>query len=170
MALTPSFERQLIDAAGKAGVDRLVVGAVLLRGGRALLLRRKPGDFMGGAYELPSGVVEPGETLEIALNREVMEETRLHVAAVDSYLGSFNYLSRAGRTTRQFNFLVTVFDFPYIALTEHDAFIWAHHSDLSRLRISEAVRKVLEHPGLGQVTPGNLPKQTAGPAESPQSG
>ena len=143
MVLTPCFERQLIDAARDAGVDRLVAGAVVARKGRVLLLRRKYGDFMGGLYELPSGLVEPGETLEEALDREVKEETGLRVAELKGYLGFFNYVSGGGRTTRQFNFLVSVEEFPCISLTEHDAFIWAQTSDLDRLRISEAVRKVL---------------------------
>ena len=143
MFLTPFLERQLIDAARDAGVDRLVVGAVFLRGDRPLLLRRKHGDFTAGLYELPSGVVEAGETLEQALYREVLEETGLQVAAVDDYLGFFNYVSGSGRTTRQFNFLVSVCEFRHISLSEHDAFIWAEPPDLHRLRISEAVRQVL---------------------------
>ncbi len=143
MILTPCFERRLVGAARDAGVDRLVVGAVVVRKGRVLLLRRKYGDFMGGLYELPSGLVEPDETLEEALNREVMEETGLKVVQVEGYLGFFNYVSGGGRPTRQFNFLVSVHEFSYISLTEHDAFIWAQTSDLDRLRISQAVRNVL---------------------------
>ena len=143
MVLTPDFERQLLDAAKDAGGDRLVAGAVVVRKSSVLLLRRKHGDFLGGLYELPSGLVEPGETLEEALNREVKEEAGLQVTKVEGYLGFFNYVSGGGRTTRQFNFLVSVGEFPYISLTEHDAFIWAQTSDLDRLRISEAVRNVL---------------------------
>lgn len=170
MVLTPWFERQLVDAASSVGIDRLVVGAVVVRKERVLLLRRKHGDFLGGLYEFPSGVVESGETLKESLYREVMEETRLQVAGVESYLGFFNYLSRGGHNTRQFNFLVSVGDFPCISLTEHDAFIWAHTSDLDRLRISEAVRKVIGHPALSKVMTGTPPGETSGPAESPQSG
>ena len=143
MVLTPFLERQLIDAAGNAGIDRFVAAAVIARRGRVLLLRRKHGDFLAGLYELPSGVVEAGETLEQALYREVLEETGLQVAAVDDYLGFFNYVSGSGRTTRQFNFLISVCEFRYISLSEHDAFIWAESPDLPRLRISEAVRQVL---------------------------
>ncbi|MDE2938977.1 MAG: NUDIX hydrolase [Chloroflexota bacterium] len=143
MILTPCFERQLVGASRDAGVDRLVVGAVVVRKGRVLLLRRKYGDFMGGLYELPSGLVEPDETLEEALNREVIEETGLQLVQVEGYLGYFNYVSGGGQNTRQFNFMITVGEFSYISLKEHDAFIWAQTSDLDRLRISQAVRDVL---------------------------
>lgn len=170
MVLTPNLERQLVDAAGNAGVDRLVVGAAIVRRERVLLLLRKPADFMAGLYELPSGVVEPGETLKEALYREVMEETGLHVSGVEDYLGFFDYLSGSGRTTRQFNFLVSVSEFSCISLTEHDAFIWAGPSDLDRLSVSETVRKLLSHPALSQVSTETLPAETTCPAESPQSG
>lgn len=157
MLLTPAFECQLVDAAIGNGVDRLVVAAVVVRGERVLLLRRKPGDFMGGLYELPSGVVEPGETLAAALHREVAEETGLQVSGVSAYLGHFNYMSGGGRATRQFNFPITVGEFTCISLSEHDAFIWARPHDLERLRITEAVRKVLVHPALVQFSAGTLP-------------
>ncbi len=170
MFLTPCFERQLVNSAGEAGVDRLVVGAVLVRRGRILLLRRKPNDFMAGLYELPSGVVEPGETLKEALYREVMEETGLKVAELKGYLGYFNYVSGGGRNTRQFNFLVEVSEFSFISLSEHDAFIWACASDLQRLRVSEAVRTVLNHPALSQVETATPPAETTGREESPLSG
>lgn len=137
------LQGSLFEAATNAGIDRLVVGAVVTRSGMTLLLRRKHGDFMAGLYELPSGVVESGETLPEALYRELMEETGLQVAGVEDYLGYFDYLGGSGRNTRQFNFLVSVAEFPSITLTEHDAFIWAQTPDLDRIRISPDVRKIL---------------------------
>ena len=169
MILTPCLERRLVDDARNEAVERLVVGAVVRRNGRTLLLRRRHDDFMGGRYELPSGLVEPCETLEEALRREVVEETRLQVTAVKAYLGFFDYVSGGGRASRQFNFLVAVGDFPYISLSEHDAFAWVQASGVERLRISEAVRRVLAHPVLSQITGAPFPRETSGPAVSRQS-
>ncbi len=51
-----------------------VVAAVIVSGGSALVAKRLPGGYHGGLWEFPGGKVEPGETPEIALARELKEE------------------------------------------------------------------------------------------------
>ena len=59
----------------------LIVSAVLRREGRILLVEEiGPGD-PGPTWMLPGGVVEPGETVTEALQREVREETGLKIEA-----------------------------------------------------------------------------------------
>jgi ADP-ribose pyrophosphatase YjhB (NUDIX family) len=54
----------------------VAVGAVCVRDGRLLLVQRGRG-VSAGAWSLPGGRLEPGETLEQAVVRELAEETRL---------------------------------------------------------------------------------------------
>jgi NAD+ diphosphatase len=59
---------------------------MLITHGNSLLLGRSPG-WPDGMYSLLAGFVEPGETLEAAVRREVKEETNVDVGAV-RYLAS----------------------------------------------------------------------------------
>jgi 8-oxo-dGTP diphosphatase len=52
-----------------------VVAAALIDGnGRVLLAQRPPGKSLAGLWEFPGGKLEPGETPEAALSRELHEE------------------------------------------------------------------------------------------------
>lgn len=62
------------------GATRIrVVAAVVWREGRLLFTQRPPGGPIGLQWEFPGGKIEPGETPEQALRREIAEE--LGVAA-----------------------------------------------------------------------------------------
>ena len=144
MKIDTSLEEQLLAMASSDGIARVVVGAAILQDGRMLLLRRREGDYLDGIYELPSGVVETGESLGQALSREVLEETGLRLKGAPAYLGSFDYFSGSGRPTRQFNFQASVESGDCIRLSEHDAFTWANRSDLDDIPVSVEVRNLLE--------------------------
>jgi|SRR5215469_5478826 len=80
-------------------VDRtpplVVVAAVVLvdSDGRVLLAQRPEGKAMAGLWEFPGGKVDPGETPENALIRELREELGIDVAA--SCLAPFTFASHA---------------------------------------------------------------------------
>lgn len=57
----------------------VVAAALLDDSGRVLLQQRPPGKAMAGSWEFPGGKVEPGETPEAALVRELREELAIKV-------------------------------------------------------------------------------------------
>lgn len=76
-----------------------VVAAVIRDGGRILATERGYGDFKG-SWEFPGGKMEPGETPEAAVVREIEEELRV--------------------TVRPTAFIETVeYDYPTFHLTMH---------------------------------------------------
>ncbi|HVM35678.1 MAG TPA: NUDIX domain-containing protein [Actinomycetota bacterium] len=68
-----------------AGGPVVAVGAVIVVDGSLLMIRRGHAPARG-RWSLPGGRVEPGETLEAALVREVREETALDIE-VQNLLG-----------------------------------------------------------------------------------
>jgi 8-oxo-dGTP diphosphatase len=137
-----AFLKRLVTDARRDDAQRFVIGAVVRHGGGVWLLRRSVDDFMGGLLELPSGTVESGESLDVALIREVREETGLDVIRIETYLWHFDYEVRDGLKTRQFNFVVYVTSPEPISLVEYSEYVWALPKE--DLAVTDAVKGILE--------------------------
>ena len=64
-----------------------VTAAILEKDGRIIIAQRKSSDHLSGKWEFPGGKIEPGETPEVCLAREIKEEFEIDVS-VGSHLGS----------------------------------------------------------------------------------
>lgn len=69
--------------------EEISSGGIIVFGNTILLLKKYNGDWV-----LPKGRVEPGETIEEAALREVMEETKVK-ATVIKYIGYIKYRFRS---------------------------------------------------------------------------
>lgn len=63
-------------------VVEVAVGVLIQPGGRFLLTSRPPGKVYEGYWEFPGGKLEPGESVEEALRRELEEELGITIGAV----------------------------------------------------------------------------------------
>lgn len=88
-----------VDAATPAAPDRPrkrdVVAALILRGEEVFICQRKAGTAMGLQWEFPGGKIEPGETPEQALRRELEEELGIE-ARIGPYIAEVQHNYRNG--------------------------------------------------------------------------
>ena len=84
----------------------VLVSAVALidRDGRVLLAQRPEGKSMAGLWEFPGGKVEPGETPEAALIRELHEEL-----GIDTWASCLAPLTFASHSYADFHLLMPLF-------------------------------------------------------------
>lgn len=74
---------------------RAVVAALILRGSEVLVCQRKAGTAMGLQWEFPGGKIEPGETPEEALRRELEEELGIQ-ATIGTHIAEVQHNYRNG--------------------------------------------------------------------------
>jgi 8-oxo-dGTP diphosphatase len=58
----------------------VIVSAIIQKENKFLLVKQAKGRYMEGLWAFPGGKVEAGETPEIALKREIKEETSLDIS------------------------------------------------------------------------------------------
>ena len=122
------------------------VGAVIVQDGRALIVRRAT-EPLKGEWSIPGGVVELGETLREAAEREAFEETGLTVEAGD-VLEVFDsiYVEPEGRTKYHYvlvEFACRVTSGELVAGSDASEVRWTEEAELDRLVMQDSARKVL---------------------------
>jgi 8-oxo-dGTP diphosphatase len=99
-----ALERDVPESAAPSSVLLVVAAALIDAEGRVLLARRPAGKKMAGLWEFPGGKLEPGETPEAGLARELGEELGIAVNPAD--LAPFIFASHA---YEKFHLLMPVF-------------------------------------------------------------
>ena len=117
-----------------------VVAAIIHREGKILATQRGYGDLVGG-WEFPGGKIEPGETPEEALVRELKEELDIDIA-IDRLLTVIDYEYEAFRL--HMHCFLTHVDYGRIHLLEHSDAKWLGADDIDSVAWLPADIQVIE--------------------------
>lgn len=107
-----------------------VVGAAIIRDGRILCAQRGAGHSLAGKWEFPGGKIEPGETPQQALVREIHEEL-LCTVQVDDLVCTTEQHYDFGTVVLS-TFLCHLTD-GEPQLTEHQDAVWISPHEITRL-------------------------------------
>ncbi len=83
------------NGAGDAKTVRFVVAALILRGDEVLICQRRADQPMAHKWEFPGGKMEPGESAEQALERELREELSIE-AVIGTRVARTRHVYRSG--------------------------------------------------------------------------
>ena len=114
---------------------RIGVAVIWNQAGQILIDRRKVGGTMGGLWEFPGGKIEPGETVEACIAREIQEELAIEIA-VGEHLISIEH------TYPTFNLTLTVHHCQHISGVpqpiESEEIRWVNIDDLDNYQFPAA--------------------------------
>lgn len=110
----------------------VVAGVLTQPDGRVLVCRRAPDRSAAGQWEFPGGKLEPGESAEEALRRELQEEL-----GVDAVVGGL--INRTVTRVDSLDIDLATYRVPWVgpgptSSTDHDELRWLSPTDLSSLR------------------------------------
>jgi 8-oxo-dGTP diphosphatase len=122
---------------------RCAGGLIVGDDGRIFFQRRSPHrKLFPNCWDIVGGHVEPGETVEEALRREVHEETGWQVSLILGQVGEYAYRGDDGLDRLESDFLVRVdgdLTRPRLEAGKHTEFRWLTAAELDVLDESRAV-------------------------------
>ena len=129
-------------------IKQVVCAAIFGADGRMLLARRAPGQHLEGHWELPGGKVEPGESLESALQRELLEELGLKVTVGQELARTVYHYERG---SIELIALATSTSGEITHMTVHDAVDWFAPGETTKAVVAPADIPLLRF--IGKVQP-----------------
>jgi 8-oxo-dGTP diphosphatase len=123
------------------------VGAVVISGGRALLVRRG-GPPLEGQWSIPGGMLELGETVFEGVRRELAEETGMEVRVVD-LIEVFERISLDGEGKPKYHFVVLDYLCEPVrgdarAGSDAEEVAWVLAEELSKYSLAASAHRVIE--------------------------
>ena len=124
----------------------LAVSAAIIRDGHVFIARRARGPALG-VWTMPGGMVEAGETLAEALQREILEETSMTIEPV-ALAGHREVVVRDGNGHVSRHFVILCFASRWIKgepglNDELDESRWIRPAELKELKTTEGLAEIV---------------------------
>ena len=138
--LARTQQRRPVRSKKRAVPHHEIVVAAVKKNGRYLLGKRPPNGLLGGLWEFPGGKLEPGESHNDALAREVKEELGIAIEPGD-LVASVNHAYSHFRVTLHVYACRHVSGKP--RANAHTELKWVRRKDFSKLAFPKANHKFL---------------------------
>ncbi|MBP5353118.1 MAG: (deoxy)nucleoside triphosphate pyrophosphohydrolase [Alphaproteobacteria bacterium] len=123
-------------------VKRDVAAGLIMCGDKILIGQRKRGKSLEYKWEFPGGKLEPGETLQECLHRELMEEMHLDIAVKEHFMDS-EYTYDFG--TIVLHAFWAACNNPNVpAVLEHEQYKWVMLDELARYDFAPADKPIID--------------------------
>src|SRR5262245_34599369 len=122
------------------------VGAVVVRGGKALIIKRAH-EPRKGEWSLPGGLLELGESLQDAVRREVKEEAGLDIE-VGPIIETFDRVHRDDAGRIRYHFVIVDYvcwsaDGEPVAGSDAEAVAWVSEDEIDAYKVNAHAKAVL---------------------------
>lgn len=114
---------------------KIVTAAIILSDRRVLIARRGPQEAHAGYWEFPGGKLQPEETLQLCLEREIEEELGLRIKAGEVFEESVYHYERGAIRLVALHATILAGE---IALSVHDLYAWAPFETLCEYTFTPA--------------------------------
>lgn len=125
----------------------IAVGGVVIHAGRALLVRRGQPP-LEGRWSIPGGILEIGETITSAIERELKEETGVSVRVL-GLLEIYEKVLRDSDNRPQYHFVILDYMCEFVegvaaAAGDVTDAEWVAEEDLEKLQLTSAALRVVK--------------------------
>jgi 8-oxo-dGTP diphosphatase len=129
------------------GAPVVGVGGVVIRDGRALLIKRGS-EPLKDQWSIPGGTLELGESIQEGVRRELLEETGIEVR-VGELIEVFDRIFRDAAGEIQYHFVIVDYLCEAIngearAASDVTNVAWVNEEDLWNYKLSEAATRVIQ--------------------------
>jgi 8-oxo-dGTP diphosphatase len=131
------------------GDIKTVTAAILVHEGKILIARRGAGDKLAGKWEFPGGSLEPGETPEVCLQRELREEFDIEIE-VGLFVGESVY--HYGHSSIRLLAFLSRWRDGNLCCRVHDGYSWVRVPQLQDYDFSPADIPFVEHMLQGKIS------------------